>query len=70
MLHHFYENQAMNRKKKINSILKKRLKQQNAKLHSTNKPKYISKADRAKIEEELALQTSEVVKTDEPIVQE
>ncbi|HBV75984.1 MULTISPECIES: DUF2986 domain-containing protein [Vibrio] len=59
----------MNRKKKINSILKKRLKQQNAKLHSTNKPKYISKADRAKMEEDLAQQASEVTKSDESIVQ-
>ncbi|MFV0575368.1 MAG: DUF2986 domain-containing protein [Vibrio sp.] len=42
----------MNRKKKINSILKKRLKKQNAKLHTSNKPKYISKAERAKMEEE------------------
>ena len=41
----------MNRKKKINSILKKRLKKQNSKLHNSNKPKYISKADRAKLEE-------------------
>lgn len=42
----------MNRKKKINETLKKRLKKQNAKLHTSNKPKYISKADRAKMEAE------------------
>jgi len=42
----------MNRKKKINSILKKKLKKANAKLHTSNKPKYIAKADRAKLEEE------------------
>ncbi|MFH0256732.1 DUF2986 domain-containing protein [Vibrio rumoiensis] len=48
----------MNRKKKINSILKKRLKQQNAKMHKTNKPKYISKAERARMEEEAQTQAS------------
>lgn len=40
----------MNRKKKINSILKKRLKKINAKAAPTNKEKYISKAERAKLE--------------------
>jgi hypothetical protein len=39
----------MNRKKKINSILKKKVKKMNAKLHSSNKPKYISKAEREKL---------------------
>ena len=43
----------MNRKKKINQSLKKRLKKTNAKLQKTNKPKYISKAERAKIAAEL-----------------
>ncbi len=42
----------MNRKKKINSILKKKLKKANAKLHTNNKPKYIAKADRDKLEQE------------------
>lgn len=42
----------MNRKKKINSILKKKLKKANAKLHTSNKPKYVSKAERAKLEEQ------------------
>ncbi|WAJ70952.1 DUF2986 domain-containing protein [Catenovulum adriaticum] len=37
----------MNRKKKINTILKKRAKKANAKNVRSNKPKYISKADRA-----------------------
>ncbi|MCL9783980.1 DUF2986 domain-containing protein [Vibrio sp. S4M6] len=46
----------MNRKKKINQILKKKLKKKNAKLHKSNKPAYISKADRAKME----LEQSEV----------
>lgn len=41
----------MNRKKKINTILKKRAKKANAKNVRSNKPKYISKADRAEITE-------------------
>ncbi len=44
----------MNRKKKINQILKKKIKKQNAKLHKSNKPRYISKAERAKIEADEA----------------
>lgn len=40
----------MNRKKKINSILKKRIKQMNAKANPSQKPKYISKAQRAELE--------------------
>ena len=40
----------MNRKKKINSILQKRLKKMNAKSNPSNKPKYISKAERAKLD--------------------
>lgn len=46
----------MNRKKKINSILKKKIKQKNAKLHRSNKPKYISKAEREKMAQEDPLQ--------------
>lgn len=42
----------MNRKKKINSILKAKLKKKNAKLHKSNKPRYVSKAERAKLEAE------------------
>ncbi|MFM2590072.1 DUF2986 domain-containing protein [Vibrio sp. TBV020] len=42
----------MNRKKKINSILKAKLKKKNSKLHKSNKPRYISKAERAKLEAE------------------
>jgi len=41
----------MNRRKKINETLKKKAKKANAKLHKSNKPKYISKAERAKMEE-------------------
>ncbi|MGB0836421.1 MAG: DUF2986 domain-containing protein [Psychrobium sp.] len=40
----------MNRKKKIKSILEKKQKKKNAKLAHNNKPKYVSKADRAKLE--------------------
>lgn len=39
----------MNRKKKINETLKKKQKKANAKLHTSNKPRYISKAERAKL---------------------
>lgn len=39
----------MNRKKKINETLKKKQKKANAKLHTSNKPKYVSKAERARI---------------------
>jgi hypothetical protein len=46
----------MNRKKKINSILKKKLKKANAKLHTSNKPKYVSKAERIKLEEQEQVQ--------------
>lgn len=45
----------MNRKKRINQILKTKLKKQNAKLHNSNKPRYISKAERAKMEAEQAI---------------
>ena len=41
----------MNRKKKLNDAFNKKLKKMNAKLRVTNKPKYISKADREKTEE-------------------
>ncbi|CAM3037948.1 DUF2986 domain-containing protein [Vibrio rarus] len=44
----------MNRKKKINQILKKKIKKQNSKLHTSNKPKYISKADREKAAQDAA----------------
>ena len=47
----------MNRKKKINDTLKKKQKKANAKLHTSNKPRYISKAEREKIA--LADQKSE-----------
>ncbi|MDA0150586.1 DUF2986 domain-containing protein [Vibrio sp. LaRot3] len=51
----------MNRKKKINQILKAKQKKANSKLHKNNKPRYISKAERAKMEaEENQQQTVEV----------
>ncbi|WP_086984334.1 DUF2986 domain-containing protein [Vibrio aphrogenes] len=53
----------MNRKKKINSILKKRLKKQNSKLHTSNKPKYISKAER----EKMALEAQESALTSDDV---
>ncbi|WP_117234139.1 DUF2986 domain-containing protein [Vibrio maerlii] len=54
----------MNRKKKINETLKKKLKKKNAKLHKSNKPRYISKAERAKLEaEEQANQGPVVAET-------
>ena len=39
---------AMNRRKKVNQILKKKAKKANAKLNPKSKPRYISKAERAK----------------------
>jgi len=41
----------MNRRKKINDTLKSKAKKKNAKLHKSNKPKYISKAEREKFDE-------------------
>jgi len=40
----------MNRKKKINETLKKKQKKANAKLQKSNKPRYISKAEREKMD--------------------
>ncbi|MBA6365147.1 DUF2986 domain-containing protein [Colwellia sp. BRX8-8] len=52
----------MNRKKKINAALKSKQKKANTKLHTSNKPRYVSKAERALLEgKEAAVQT-----TDEP----
>nr|WP_220721462.1 DUF2986 domain-containing protein [Agarivorans litoreus] len=44
----------MNRKKKINETLKKKAKKANAKKQNSNKPRYISKAERAALEAEQA----------------
>jgi hypothetical protein len=43
------QSETMNRRKKGNQILKARAKKSNAKLFPKKKPKYISKADRAKL---------------------
>ncbi|MBU2925265.1 DUF2986 domain-containing protein [Colwellia sp. 4_MG-2023] len=51
----------MNRKKKINDTLKKKQKKANAKLHTSNKPRYISKAER----EKLALEEAASKETEE-----
>ena len=56
----------MNRKKKVVSTLKKKAKKANAKLApSSNKPRYISKAER----ETLALE-AEAIQPDETVQQE
>lgn len=62
----FPDVKIMNRKKKINQILKKKIKQQNSKLHKSNKPRYISKAERAKLEAEEAQQVIEEGETQSP----
>ena len=53
----------MNRKKKINEALKKKQKKANAKLHRSNKPRYISKAERAKMEAEAQQAAEQVQET-------
>ena len=50
----------MNRKKKINSALKAHVKRKNAKLQNSNKPKYVSKAERARLALEAENNTPEV----------
>ncbi|MDD1780068.1 DUF2986 domain-containing protein [Enterovibrio sp. ZSDZ35] len=54
----------MNRKKKIISTLKKKEKKKNAKLNPSNKPRYISKAERAKMAEQENVDVQETVSTD------
>lgn len=53
----------MNRKKKINQIHKARMKKANAKKNGAgkNKPRYISKAERAKMEAEQEAQNNNEV---------
>jgi hypothetical protein len=46
----------MNRKKKIFSKVSQRAKKSNLKANPKNKPKYISKADRERLEQEAAAQ--------------
>ena len=50
----------LNRKKKINSALKAHVKRKNAKLQNSNKPKYVSKAERARLALEAEQNTPEV----------
>tara|TARA_B100001057_G_scaffold482656_1_gene558389 strand:- start:683 stop:886 length:204 start_codon:yes stop_codon:yes gene_type:complete len=59
----------MNRKKKINQILKKKQKKANSKLHTSNKPRYISKAERAKMEAEEQAQAAKTEGAVEAIVE-
>lgn len=59
----------MNRKKKINQILKKKQKKANSKLHTSNKPRYISKAERAKMEVEEQAQAAQTEGTVEATVE-
>ncbi|MBQ0718954.1 MAG: DUF2986 domain-containing protein [Gammaproteobacteria bacterium] len=40
----------MNRKKKINAVFNKKLKKAKARMNPSSKPKYLSKAERAKLE--------------------
>ena len=54
----------MNRKKKIKSTLLAKKKKANAKLHKSNKPKYISKAERAKLVEQTAQTKQEPIEQD------
>jgi len=46
----------MNRKDKLQKIYNKRLKRARAKLNTASKPRYISKADRAKAEAEVKVE--------------
>lgn len=46
----------MNRRKKVNQTIRARAKKAQAKLNTHSKPKYISKAERAKLEEDAAIQ--------------
>lgn len=46
------QKRTMNRKKKINETLKRKAKKANQKLHKSNKPRYISKAERALLEQQ------------------
>ena len=55
----------MNRKKKIHEKFNQRLRKAKAKLSTNNKPKYVSKADRAKLElEQLGTPTTNPVKAE------
>ncbi len=49
----------MNRRKKIVTKFQKKDKRANAKLHKSNKPAYVSKADREKLEQQNATQSDD-----------
>ena len=53
----------MNRKRKMNAILDSKIKKQNAKLSKVVKPKYVSKAERARLAV-LALEETTVTQSD------
>lgn len=55
----------MNRKKKIIQTLKKKDKKKNAKLHKSNKPRYISKAER----EQQSADTTEQVGAENSVIE-
>jgi len=54
----------MNRKKKVHAIFKKKLKKAKARMNPSNKPKYISKAERAKLELEPGIASEKIEKGD------
>lgn len=59
----------MSRKKRVKDSLLAKHKKKNARMHKNNKPKYISKAERAKMEEEqvkLEAEPSSETTSEEP----
>lgn len=56
----------MNRRKRIKTILTKKAKKANAKLQHSNKPRYISKAEREKLAQEEAANAQNAENTAEP----
>ena len=54
----------MNRRKKVNQILKKKAKKANEKLNPKSKPRYVSKAEREKRAQAQGTQDSEVNATE------
>jgi hypothetical protein len=57
----------MNRRKKIFTKLKKKDKKAKAKLHKSNKPAYVSKAERAKLTEHEHDESSVAEKSAKPV---
>ncbi|MBB5212633.1 DUF2986 domain-containing protein [Microbulbifer hydrolyticus] len=56
----------MNRRKKVNQILKKKAKKANDKLNPKNKPRYVSKAERAQQAQEADSTGADNVLSREP----